>query len=139
VRTADFGLFSPTDGESYNPLLRSVNDLRDHVRCLLVVAFMLLDDPERLFTVAEASILTGYKPETIRRWAAGGRIESVWLEAIAEYRLTAASVRRIRDGGAGPEGEYQPAFVDAPPDAPARVRKVKRASAETGGGNGARA
>jgi hypothetical protein len=104
-----------------------------------VVAFLLLDDPERLFTVAEASILTGYKPETIRRWAASGRIESAWLEAIAEYRLTAASIRRIRDEGAGPEGEHQPAFVDAPPDGPARVRKVKRAAAETGGTHGARA
>jgi hypothetical protein len=138
VSSADFGLFSPTDGESYNPLLRAVNDLRDHVRCLIVVAFLLLDDPERLFTVAEASILTGYKPETIRRWAANGRIESLWLEAIAEYRLTAATIRRIRDGGAGTEGEYQPAFVDAPPDAPARVRKFKRAAGATGGASGAR-
>src|SRR4051794_2046535 len=116
MSTADFGLFSPTDGDSYNPLLKAVNDLRDHVRCLLVVAFMLLDDPERRFSVAEAGALPGYKPESTRRWAAGGRIESLWLEAIAEYRLTAATIRRIRDEGAGTEGEYQPVFVDGPPD-----------------------
>jgi hypothetical protein len=103
------------------------------LRCLVGLAFSMLDDPERLFTIAEASVITGYKPETIRRWAANGQVESLWLEACAEYRLTAAAIRRIRESGPGPKGACQPDFISAPADMEAAIRKLKRRTGDAGG------
>jgi hypothetical protein len=102
------------------------------------LVFNLIDDPDRRFTTAEASIIAGCQPETMRRWAASGRIASFWLEAIAEYRVTAAAILQIREEGPGPEGQHQPTFVHAPKDVTAQIRKLKRHTASVGGTNGAR-
>jgi hypothetical protein len=130
--------YSPTAGELFNPLLEAVTELRDHIRCFIALAITMLDDPERLFTVAEASVITGYKPETIRRWAARWNITSRWIEAVGEYRLTASVIRQIRESGPGPKGRFEPTIVAAPMDDEARVRKLKRHANGTGGADGVR-
>jgi hypothetical protein len=138
--SSSFGIFSPTDGESLNPILEAIEGLRAqakalqdevealraHFRCLIVLGFNMIADSDTLFSNKEAAIICDLKAVTLQRYEANQCVDFHWIEAKNEYRLTARTIRQLRDFGPGPAGEGKMTFVPSP-------KGPKR----KGGGNGA--